>query len=211
MESMHSEFNEVYYAVSKRGFILINDNAYDYSQDKAVINLITEKKRLVLGDHFDQDINFLPNEITVLQLGMKFNRPIMNLPRGLKHLYICPCGFSYSNFNQSLDYLPIGLESLSIRLNRLFNMPIDNLPASLKDLEILCSEYKQPINNLPEGLEKLWIGTFDYKNTYSLPSTLKHFNIDRQINNDILDVIKENLISKYPSIKFMINNICYNS
>lgn len=202
---MPSEFENIYYAISNNGYVLINDNNYDYSQDTFIIELMKKYKKVVLGDSFNQSIDFLPNVITHLQLGRRFNKPIMNLPSTLKHLIIAANEISYCEFNQSLDYLPDGLEILSIRLNQAFIMPINNLPSGLKHLNFICKTFNHPINNLPNELETLVIGYFDYKNTYNLPNNLKTFLITNTLTNEDKELINEKLIQKYPQIKFDLN------
>ena len=202
---MSSEFENIYYAVSKNGYILLNDNDYDFSQDTLVIELIKKYKKVVLGDLINQSIDFLPDGVTHLQLGRRFNKPIMNLPRTLIHLIIAANEVAYCNFNQSLDYLPEGLEYLKIRLNQVFNMPINNLPAGLKHLDLTCKAFRHPINNLPDGLESLVIKCFDYYNTHHLPATLKTININDKLIDDDVEVLNKNLIDIYPNIQFDIN------
>jgi len=200
---MPSEFENIYYAISKNGYVLINDNQYDYSQDTLVIDLIKKYKKLVLGDSFNQSIDFLPDGVTHLQLGRRFNKPIMNLPRTLKHLIIAANEIAYCDFNQSLDYLPEGLEFLTIKLNQVFNMPVNNLPAGLKYLQFICKGFRHSINNLPDGLESLIILCFDYYNTYHLPTNLKKVLItDKLSTEDEIEVLNKNLINVYPNIQF---------
>jgi hypothetical protein len=204
---MPSEFQNINYAISSNGFVLINNNSINYSQDTFVIELMKKYKKVILGDSINQSIDFLPNGIFHLQLGRQFNKPIMNLPQTLKNLIIASNELSYCDFNQSLDYLPEGLECLSIRLNRVFNLPINYLPVSLKKLEIICREFTHPINNLPDGLEHISISKFDYYNTHNLPANLKTFNfhILIKLSEDDRDIINNNFIKKYPNIEF--NNI----
>ena len=199
---MSSEFESIYYAVSKNGYILINDNDYDYSQDKLVIELIKKYKKVVLGDSFNQYIDFLPDGIAYLRLGRLFNKPIMNLPRTLIHLIIASNKINYCNFDQSLDYLPEGLEILTIKLNKVFKLPINNLPASLKHLRFYCGGFHHPINNLPDGLETLDIESFNYNNTYHLPTNLKTFKISSKLIEDDIEILNKNLVKIYPNIEF---------
>ena len=201
---MPSEFENIYYAVSKNGYILLDDNDYDYSQDTLVIELIKKYKKVVLGDSINKSIDFLPDGVTHLQLGRRFNKPIMNLPRTLKHLIIAANDIAYCDFNQSLDYLPEGLEYLTIRLNQVFKMPINNLPSGLKHLHLICKIFYHPINNLPDGLESLVITCFDYYNTHHLPNTLKKIHITDKLIEDEVKVLNKNLIDIYPNIQFDI-------
>jgi len=202
---MPSEFENIYYAVSKNGYVLINDNEYDYSQDTLVIELMKKYKKVVLGDAFNQSIDFLPDGITHLHLGRRFNKPIMNLPTTLKNLIIAANEIAYCDFNQSLDYLPEGLESLTIRLNQVFRLPINNLPSGLKHLHFICKTFHHPINNLPDGLETLVIGCFDYCNTYQMPANLKRIDITHELCENERDALNKNLIAKYPNIHFELN------
>lgn len=201
---MPSEFENIYYAVNKNGYILLDDNDYDYSQDTLVIELIKKYKKVVLGDSINKSMDFLPDGVTHLQLGRRFNKPIMNLPRTLTHLIIAANDIAYCEFNQSLDYLPEGLEYLTIRLNQVFKMPINNLPSGLKHLHLICKIFYHPINNLPDGLESLVITCFDYYNTHHLPNTLKKINITDKLIEDEVKVLNKNLIDIYPNIQFDI-------
>ncbi len=202
---MPSEFENIYYAISVNGYVLLDNNNHNYSKDTMIIELIKKYKKLALGDSINQSIEFLPDGITDLQLGRSFNKPIMNLPRTLKTLIINANKIAYTDFNQSLDYLPEGLECLTLKLNHSFNMPINNLPSSLKQLEFICKAFKHPINNLPDGLERLKILHFDYDNTYSLPTTLKQVNITKKLSEDDLEILNKNLVNVYPNIQFEIN------
>lgn len=202
---MPSEFEQIYYAVSKNGYVLLDDNNYDYSQDTIVLELLKKYKKVVLGDSFNQHIDFLPDGITHLQLGRLFNQPIMNLPGTLKHLIISANQVAYCCFSQSLDYLPEGLKSLIIRLNLAFKLPINNLPIGLKYLALDFKSYHHPINNLPDGLEKLEIAQFDYENTHHLPTTLKDVFITTKMTDDFANIININLIQTHPEINFKLN------
>ena len=184
---------------------MINDNEHDYSQDTIVIELIKKYKKVVLGDAINQSIDFLPNGVSHLQLGRRFNKPIKNLPRTLTHLIISANNIAYCDFNQSLDYLPEGLECLTIRLNNVFKMPINNLSSGLKHLHLICKVFNHPINNLPNGLESLVISCFDYENTHNLPNTLKKVNITYSLTENDVEVLNKNLVSIYPEILFDLN------
>lgn len=203
---MQSEFDNIYYAISKNGYVLINDNEYDYSKDIFIIELIKKYKKLILGDLFNQSIDFLPLGITHLQLGRKFNKPINNFPRSLLYLTIASNHISYCDFNQSLDYLPESLEYLIIKLNKNLNIPINNLPGGLKYLHFMCKTFNYPINNLPIGLETLIICKFDFTNTHYLPPFLKKIIITDKLSEKDKTILKQNLIEKYPDINFELIN-----
>lgn len=202
---MSTEYKNIYYAITKNGYLLINDNEYDYSQDQLIIDLMKKYKKVIIGDAFNQSIDFIPDCITHLQLGCSFNKPIMNLPRSLKYLMIAATQIAYCDFNQSLDYLPEDLESLTMKLTSNFTMPINNLPQRLKHLYFICKNFRHPINNLPEGLESLVISHFDYANTYKLPITLNEVKILSGMYIEDKENITKNLIQKFPNIKFQMN------
>ena len=203
---MPSEFeHQIYYAITKTGYVLINDNEYNFSQDSFVIELMKKYKKVIIGDLYNQYIDFLPDGVTHLILGRRFNKPIMNLPHTLTNLIIASNEIAYCDFNQSLDYLPEGLEYFTIGLNQGFNMPINNLPAGLKHLRLICKIFHHPINNLPNGLESLAIGCFDYENTHNLPTTLKKVEITYKLIEDEVKVLNKNLVNIYPNIEFKMN------
>lgn len=204
---MQSEFNNLYFGISKNGFVLLQLDM-DYSSDITIINLIKSYKKVAFGDNFNQPIDYLPDGITDLYLGQRFNKPINNLPQSLKKLKISSNIIAYTEFNQSLDNLPSGLETIDILINKSFNQPIDNLPISLKKLVLICQQFKQPINNLPCNLEELVIYMFDYENTHYLPGSLKNFNFKYnfdsvEITNKVTNIIRKNLVNKYPNILFL--------
>lgn len=201
---MPSEFEQIYYAVSTNGYVLINDNKYDYSQDTMVIELMKKYKKVILGDAFNQSIDFLPDGIIYLQLGRRFNKPIMNLPQTLKHLIIASNQIAHCEFNQSLDYLPEGLESLEIKLNCSFNMYINNLPASLKHLTFYCKLFNYSLNNLPDGLEILCVRDFSDLDLHNLPSNLKKVQIS-YLSEDNSKLLDEYINTSQSKINFEYN------
>lgn len=130
---------------------------------------------------------YLPNALEILIIhNYWFDNPLFNNPNQdentysepkLKFLYI------YSNyFNQSVDNLPVTLETLVIHSKK-FNKSIDYLPPSLKSLVLICPNFYESIDNLPYGLEFLGINNknFHIHNNgienilYNLPKTLKVF------------------------------------
>lgn len=202
---MSAAFDRCYYAITLDGYVRIDDNEHDYSNDQHVIELMKKYKKLALGDAINQPIDFLPDGITHLHLDKSFNQPIMNLPQSLKELSIYSAfGTAFCDFNQSLDYLPEGLESFTMKLARNFNFPIDNFPISLKHLHFTSTTFTHPINNLPDGLETLVIKTFDFANTHKLPSSLRKMNINCVLLYNAHEILKRNLVDKYPNIEFDI-------
>jgi hypothetical protein len=138
--------------------------------DNEIKDLIKIHKNIRVPCNYLYPLDNLPIEIETLYINEygnydefggyslnNFNKPLNNLPSGLKCLWI----YSYE-FNQSLDYLPITLIELAIfSIN--FDKELNNLPIGLKKLTIDLKYYKKTLNNLPLGLEELNISnTYPY-------------------------------------------------
>ena len=200
----YSPFNNLHYGINMNKWLLLDSDIHNFSEDDDILNLMKQYKKVAFGDKFNDNIDYLPEGITHLHLGRKFDKPLNNLPLSLKCLLIEANKLNWCDFSQSLDFLPSGLEFLSIKLSNKFNYPIDLLPSSLKYLYLGCKGFKHPINNLPCNLEELSIVNFDIKNTHDLPLKLKEFNITEKLNNIEKADLTTNLISKYPEIIFQI-------
>ena len=102
--------------------------------------------------HLIYSINVVPQEypdkLIKLEFGKLFNKPVNNLPSGLKHLVFG------NSFNQPVDNLPTGLISLKFNQESCFTQSVGFLPESLK-LLVLGKNYNLPIDSLPSGLETL--------------------------------------------------------
>jgi len=130
----------------------------------------------------------LPEGITNINFGARYNQPLVNLPSTTIKIVIQSYNeISYTYFNQLLDYLPGGVEELGIYFNQDFNYPLTNLPPKLKRLFLFGYNFYQPINNLSNNLEHIEIKQFDYQNTFKLPDNLKTIKISEKqhIINDI--------------------------
>lgn len=212
---------ELIFGLNEFGFVVLGMNDYNYSNDNTVIELLKQYKKVVFDNQFNSNIDWLPEGITDLHLGMHFNQPFNNLPSTIKRISIKKNNdVGYTNFNQPLDYLPPGVEELVISFNKEFNHPLNNLPPGLKKLLLIGYNYRQPINNLPDSLEEINIKQFDYENTHKLPANLKFIKISENRNNIINEAnsvnnpVKnslplQNLITlqnNHPSVKFIYNN-----
>jgi hypothetical protein len=214
---------ELIFGLNELGFVILGMNDYNYSNDNTVIELLKQYKKVVFDNQFNSNIDWLPEGITDLHLGMHFNQPFNNLPSTIKRICIKKNNdVGYTYFNQPLDYLPPGLEELLISFNKEFNYPLNNLPPGIKKLFLIGYNYKQPINNLPDSLEEINIKQFDYENTHKLPVNLKIIKISENRNNIINEANSvnnhlplnnpkplQNLITlqnNHPSVKFIYNN-----
>lgn len=195
------------YGVNEKDFVILTKNDYDYSKNNNVMKLLNEYKKVLFDDNFNSRIDWLPEGITDIYLGSDFNQPLENLPSTVKSIKIRNYnekGSPYNKFNQLLDYLPIGLETLYIWFNEEFNYPLDNLPPGLKYFVLFSNKFTQPLNNLPDSIEIIQISTFNYTNTKKLPANLKSINITEPYNSNYCMKynILEDLEKKYPNAKF---------
>ena len=81
---------------------------------------------LILGDSFNENVDFLPHNIKVIIFGENFNCSVDLLPNSLTHLTFG------SNFNQKVDKLPKLITHLTLGKN--FNQPTEFLPDSITNL-----------------------------------------------------------------------------
>jgi len=135
--------------------------------DNILKNLPSSLKKLeIQGKNFNHPLDNLPLKLEVLNLrNTRFNQPLENLPDSLKKIYL-PI-----RFNQSLDFLPYGVEVLRFQNYSHFSHSFDNLPPTIIKLEIPAF-YPQEINNLPDSIEELFIGvrrsyTYDNQKNYT--------------------------------------------
>jgi hypothetical protein len=175
------------------------------------MNLLKKYKKVQFENKFNSEINWLPEGITDIYLGEKFNQPLDNVPSTTKKIVIKKHNdVGYIDFMQSLEYLPIGLEELYIHFSKNYNLPFNNLP-KLKKIFLISYSYNQPINNFPDSLEEITIKQFDYNNTNKLPYNLKIIKISENkidIEDDHKIYLKnlKNLEINYPNTQFIYNN-----
>lgn len=98
---------------------------------------------------FDYPINNLPVNLKVLILGNKFNQVLDYLPEGILLLS------TGNSFIHPLDKLPEGLEVLIIGNN--FNNTLNNLPSSLQELVLNSYVFNESVYNLPTNIKKFYI------------------------------------------------------
>uniref|UniRef100_A0A6C0HKV1 Uncharacterized protein n=1 Tax=viral metagenome TaxID=1070528 RepID=A0A6C0HKV1_9ZZZZ len=167
-------------------------------------------------------LDSLPPNLEILDIKTNYNKPLDNLPKLLKKLYICS-----SIFNQPLNNLPgvenidiintrqtlrkknllenrknekviySGLEMLSMFTIK-FNQPLDNLPPTLKYLYINGNIFNHPVNNLPFNLLTLYI----YSNIFNqsidnLPCRLKYFQISSETFNHSINYLSNSINELY--------------
>jgi hypothetical protein len=127
-------------------------------------------------------IIYLPNSLTHLTFGEKFNSEVNNLPNSLTHLTFG------EKFNCEVNNLPNSLTHLTF--GKYFNRKINNWPSSLTELTF-GDTFNNEIKNLPNSLTHLTFGNeFDFANLkYStMPTNISLFNMtltNYPINNEI--------------------------
>jgi len=200
------------FGVNDADFVILGLNDYNYSNNTTVMNLLNTYKKVQFDNQFNSGISWLPEGITDINLGMNFSKPLENLPSTVKRIKIAKYNeIGYSSFNQPLDNLPNGLEEFTLHFGLLFNQSLDNLPPTLKKINIISSLFNYPINNLPDNLEYINISKFDYNNTISLPSQLKHIHIlEYKCNVENLDKLEytglRQLKNNYPQVEFIFKD-----
>jgi hypothetical protein len=114
-EVMWIEVRETYDIDKINSEITIYGEEKNYLGNIEFLEQITKYKKLIYYN--EEPINWLPDGITHLEIhNDEFNHSLDNLPASLIYLGISGKKMVYSEsaFNQSLDYLPIGLKCLQL-------------------------------------------------------------------------------------------------
>lgn len=123
-------------------------------------------KRVKFKKDFNKSIGNLPNTITTIVLGNKFNQPIDGiLPPNLVNLTL---GFY---FNKPITIFPKNLKRLCFGTK--FNGSYKNLPKKLKYLKMFIIKPDILVEKLPNSIECLSIFCFCNINIRSLPRNIK--------------------------------------
>ena len=138
------------------------------------------------------ELPLLPKSIEVLGLFDATDYPFLN--QSLPNLKKLSAGYY---FNQPLDNLPNGIESITIRqlsnttdVTGNFNQPLCKdgktiLPDSLKELRLETHSLQFPIIDLPKNLKKLYLDVSCYYNLENLPEGLEDLTVyNREIIPD---------------------------
>ncbi len=208
--------------------IVLNKNYNQEFDDPALIRLISQFEKLILGKSFNKSLKNLPEGLRILILSQEYNVLIDTLPTTLTHLIFR----NYNKYSHTIQELPIGIEFLhlpniinfellpsslkTLSLQGYSNLDIVNLPNSIKHL-ILNGYDDIIIHDLPAELEILVInnGSFNVTNLHSFPRSIKHiflkknhykfYQIKAKFNLD--DTIKyyhdlDDLYEKFPGIYY---------
>lgn len=162
---------------------------YDFDQE---VRFPDNMEEIIFGYSYNTSWNALPGHLDCLQVGELFNKPLTNLPPGLRHLLI------EGDFNHPLSVhtLPPNLETL--HLTGSYNHPLfpGVLPLSLQEL-LIHSEFKHAVEEdvLPPNLERFYLCS-DFKHTLTqgiLPRSLRQLSVpdDCTIPNDLEGIVVE--------------------
>lgn len=109
--------------------IYVVDNNFHSELTDDDVEIVKNNDGIVFGTMFNQRIDNLPCNLTLLVFGRWFNQPIDFLPQSLKYLVFD------EDFNQCIDNLPHNLKQLVFYSGASkFNQKIDNLPNGLTHL-----------------------------------------------------------------------------
>jgi hypothetical protein len=110
-------------------------------------------------------MNKLPASLEFLSIMIdsfdSFDYSRANFPINLKHLEIHD-NYGDGKYNGSLDFLPIGLETLILNFHCNYNVIANtSFPPKLKTLVLRIEKLNSVLRNLPTTLEYLYIHTAD--------------------------------------------------
>ena len=138
-------------------------------------------QKIRFGRVFNQNVSQLPNSLTHLIFGWKFNQDMRNaLPNSIIHLTFGYC------FNKDVSNLPNSITYLTF--GRSFNQDVSNLPNSITHL-IFDWKFNQDTRNLPNSLTYLKFGYCFNQNISKLPKSITYLKfsgwIDSKFNHNL--------------------------
>lgn len=139
---------------------------------------------ILFGTTYNKPLNNLPNGLKYLEFKHyhTFNQPIENLSEGLEYLI-----FNSGDFNHPITKLPSTLLYLGIESE--FNKQIENLPDSLTHLFLYCDDFNQKINKFPINLQELVVFGKKYEHKLdNLPHNLKKLSVGQGYEEDLINL-----------------------
>ena len=214
----------------------VNISAYQKKDIPILQQIIAQYKNVTISKIIDgEKLDWLPDETETLQIDDPYySRKLDALPKRLLKLILnyyenrnlMPIYVDFDNFPPNLNFLtinttelglglntglrnlPVGLEELTINLEKYKEGDLDFLPANLKKFTFGAKIIDKPIANLPAQLEDF---TIDYGNVLTsdieLPASLKCLNLPASNCNLFYDQLVEkykdtNIAIKYERITF---------
>ena len=176
----------------------------EYTHEEFIDYWLYNDNTIIIKPHFNADINLINFNNKIVSLIFtnyeKIEHVIKKINNNILHGVIC----RFSEFNQSVDNLPITLQNLTFghkfnqsvdnlphNLTKLtfgnrFNCTVDNLPHTLLDLTFVCC-FNQHIDNLPQNLTNLNLGWYFNKSVDNLPHGILNltfgFNFNQPVDN----------------------------
>ena len=196
-----------------KGDTLILRPRYNEPINDKLMKKILKCKKIIFNDLFDQLLPQLPDCITHITFGRKFDKEVrvreeedtglvgtINcLPRNLVYLKFgdffnqrvdaLPYTITHlifgDCFEQSVDHLPISLEYLYF--GKFFKERVDNLPPNVKFLRF-DDFFNQSLQNIPPSVEVIYTG-FNYSQPLvGLPNGLKFITIGNNYRYSIQEL-----------------------
>lgn len=194
---LNSKVNEYNLKILRIGYSYKNHSSAVTNFDLTTIPRTIEE--LELGDEFNQELNFLPQNLKKITFGFNFKHNIKpnDLPETIESIILgyifnikmtkYPKNLRYfelgRNFSQNLDNLPNGLTCLVI--NERFQQTLINLPNTLKTLKFDdFAEFNKELV-LPDSLENLVLGKYFKNNLKNIPNNLKTIKFSK--NNLLIE------------------------
>jgi hypothetical protein len=149
------EEDDVKYHISKTNEGL---EIYFFETFDELIDIIPQNiSIIILPNNYNKPIDNLPNQVEKIFFGNSFNQPIDNLPNSVKFL-----SFG-ANFNQSIDCLVDSVEE--IRISQFYDQKINKLPKSLKIFNVVMMENIINLNNFTQTIRRKPIDNYYEKYT----------------------------------------------
>ncbi len=202
-----------------------------------------ELNTLTLPENFNKYLNLSETNLEYLILPQKYNTTLdtNSLSKSIKHLllessifnsdllintsFLTDLNIVCTDFNQTLDNLPVTLKQLSLFSDR-FNQPLDNLPNSIITMILHLENFTFTLDKLPEGLINLHVslGNKNIQYLNNLPTTLEKLVVNyKEKNHGMLEYLpcglkfleitgefNELLLNLPDSINYLDLPYCYN-
>lgn len=131
-------------------------------------NIPNNITKLILGDKFNQELIYFPPKLKSIKFGKYYDKKV-TLPEGIEEIEFG------DEFDQYIDFLPSSLKI--IKFGKKFNSGIHNFPDELEVLDF-GDEYNKPIDNLPRNLKKLILRKMFNQPLEFLPKKLLYLELN---------------------------------
>jgi hypothetical protein len=147
---------------------------------------------IVFGGKFNNKINLKNNTLQFIEFYGEYNYPLDGLPDSIIEINIC--GW---DFNQPINKLPYYLLCLNfLGASNKFNKPINCSNSNLQKLNLKSSEFNQPIDNLPSNLKILILPNKFNQPVENLPCTIEEIYFGQEFNQS-LDYLPNSIVELF--------------